>query len=148
MILHLRSAADAPDADQRHDALSLLGGLMMKRGDAPGAAEAYAGAVRAGPADPSLKLRLAEALHKAGRLREALDVAGQVIREPGESDAVTLGDAHYGAALLHRDLGEPGPMHAHLREALRLNPAHPRAAWIQEVIAAPGPNRYNHPRED
>jgi len=148
MILHLRSAADTPDADLRHDALSMLGGLMMKRGDAAGAAEAYAGAVRADPKDRPLSLRLAEALHKAGRLREALEVAEQVIRQPGDTDAVTLGDAHYGAALLYRDLGEPGPMRAHLREALRLNPAHPRAAWIQIQIAAPTPDRDDHPKED
>ena len=148
MILHLRSAADTPDADQRHDALSQLGGLMMKRGDPAGAAEAYAGALRADPADLPLKLHLAEALHKTGRLREALDVAEAVIQQPGDGDAVTLGDAHYGAALLHRDLGEPGPMRAHLREALRLNPAHPRAAWMRDQLAAPEQNRYNQPRED
>ncbi len=85
-------------------------------------------------------LRRAQALHRAGQSRaalavveEALDAAGGKI--PASENAA----AHYGRALIHRDLGDEEWMRFHMRECLRLDPAHPRAAWMKEQLACSHP---------
>jgi len=86
-------------------------------------------------------LHEAEALHKEGRLAEALrralqaQVAADRLRDPARS--LSLADAHFGQALVHRDLGERDRMKDHMRACLRANPAHPRADYIREMLAAP-----------
>ena len=86
-------------------------------------------------------LREAEELHKEGRLTEALrkaeaaQKAAVYLPEPERS--LSLADAHYGQALIHRDLGEREAMKEHMRDCLRANPEHPRAAWMKEMLAAP-----------
>jgi hypothetical protein len=60
-------------------------------------------------------------------VEEALDAAPSF--PPADAAA-----AHYGQALLFRDLGEPERMRFHIRECLRLDPGHPRAAWMRAML--------------
>ena len=84
-----------------------------------------------------LTLRRAEALHRAGQPRDALEIVESLLaRSPGPAP-LDAADAHYGEALIYRDLGERDHAREHLRECLRLNPAHPRADWIREQLAHP-----------
>lgn len=134
-IEHLRAAAEGPDADLKLDALDRMGALLIQQGDPEGAAQAYAEAVRLQPAGFARRLRLAEALHKAGRARDALATVEAALREAPSPHRVELADAHYGQALIYlRDLNDPARAAEHLREVLRLAPAHPRAAWIREKL--------------
>jgi tetratricopeptide (TPR) repeat protein len=83
-------------------------------------------------------LHLAQALHRGGESQEALAVLKGAVEEGG--DAIPPSEraaAHYGWALIYRDLGEEESMRSHMRECLRLDPAHPRAAWMQEMLAEP-----------
>ncbi|HZI95379.1 MAG TPA: glycosyltransferase family 39 protein [Patescibacteria group bacterium] len=108
------------------------------------AARSFSGAIDLVPAsgagaDPAarvrLSLHLAEALHRSGRPREALSAVESAIeRAPGLPDA-DLADAHYGEALIYRDLGDRDAMRAHLIECLRLNPSHPRADWMKQELS-------------
>ncbi len=125
ILRHLREAAKSPESDTRHDSLENLGSRMMDRGDVAAAAQAWAGAIEAEPGDFPLRLRLAEALHKSGKPLEALRVVEDGLE--GVEDPVLLSDAHFGRALIHRDLGDRERMLHHLRECLRLNPDHPAA---------------------
>ncbi len=134
---HLRAAGESPDPDLRRDALDRLGALLLAGGDPAGAAEAYRGAVEADPEDFSRKLRLAQALHRSGKPLEALAAVDEALKEAGDIEPVLLGDAHYGRALVYRDLGDTAAMRHHLRECLRLNPAHPRAEWMKQILAEP-----------
>lgn len=140
MIVHLREAAVSPDADLRRDATDRLGALLMERGDAAGAAAAWSAALQADPdgaASQMTRLRLAEALHRSGRPREALAAAAEALRRATPADPLVMAGAHYGMALiLLRDLPDPPQAAAHLREVLRLNPSHPRADWIRETLAS------------
>ena len=139
IVQHLIAAARSPDADLRRDAAERLGSRLLKRGDAAGAAAALAEAVQAAPQDPGLLLRLAEALHKAGRPTEALAAADAAIAAAGDSRPL-LASAHYGKALIYlKDIPDPGLAAHHLREVLRLDPSHARAAWIRERLATLGP---------
>jgi hypothetical protein len=61
-------------------------------------------------------------------VEEALDTAGPI----ADADAAA---AHYGEALIFKDLGEPERMRFHMRECLRLDPTHPRAAWMKQMVA-------------
>ncbi len=83
-----------------------------------------------------IALRLAEALHRAGRPREALAVVEEALDAMPDIPDIDHAAAHYGRALIYRDLGEPERMRFHMRECLRLNPAHPRAGWMRETLAA------------
>ncbi|HET9480884.1 MAG TPA: glycosyltransferase family 39 protein [Candidatus Polarisedimenticolia bacterium] len=140
-IEHLRAAGAGPDADLRRDALDRLGALLSSRGDAAGSAEAYTGAADADPEDVGIRLRLAEALHKAGRPREALEAAAGSLRLPGARDPALAAAAHYGQALIYlKDLPDRARAAEHLREALRLQPWHPRAAWIRSTLSGLEPD--------
>jgi tetratricopeptide (TPR) repeat protein len=137
LLAVLQGAAEAPDDDLRHDVLAALGGVLMTRGDPSGAAEAWQGAIGADPNDIDSRLRLAEALHKAGRPDDALATAARVLSEFPNARPSVLASAHYGEALIY--LAErPDPERAaeHLREVLRLDPQHPRAEWIRARLAA------------
>ncbi|MFQ5700786.1 MAG: tetratricopeptide repeat protein [Acidobacteriota bacterium] len=139
VIDHLRAAGRSPDADLRRDALGDLGALLLARGDAGGAAAAFAGAVRADPADFRLRLRLAEAQHRAGRPDAALRTVEEAIALFPKADPKDLASAHYGEALIYlRDRPDPGRAERHLREVLRLDPDHPRADWIRRTLASLG----------
>jgi len=148
LLAVLQGAAEAPDDDLRHDVLAALGGVLMTRGDPSGAAEAWQGAIGADPNDIDSRLRLAEALHKAGRPDDALATAARVLNEFPNAHPSVLASAHYGKALIY--LAErPDPERAadHLREVLRLDPQHPRAEWIRARLAAI-PSGAPHPRVD
>jgi len=81
-------------------------------------------------------LRRAEALHRAGKSREALALVEEALDAAGgEIPASEHAAAHYGRALIYRDLGEKEWMRFHMRECLRLDPLHPRAAWMREQLA-------------
>jgi len=135
VIDHLRAAAAGPDADLRRDALDRLGDLLLRQGDAAGAAEAFAAAVAIDPAGFSRRLHLAEALHRAGRAREALAAVETALRETPSPSREELADAHYGQALIYlRDLEDHPRAIEHLREVLRLSPSDRRAPWIQERL--------------
>ncbi|HKY31989.1 MAG TPA: glycosyltransferase family 39 protein [Candidatus Polarisedimenticolia bacterium] len=117
------------------------GSLLMARGEFLEAASFYERVLRdmkrdAGPVERvRVALRRAEALHRAGRPRQALaEVEAALDGAPGLPPA-DMAAAHFGEALIYRDLGEPERMRFHLRECLRLNPAHPRAAWMRELLA-------------
>jgi tetratricopeptide (TPR) repeat protein len=144
-LSHLRAAADAPDADLRRDALDRLGASLMSRGDPSGAAAAYRTALEAdasaGPGTFARQLRLAEALHAAGQPAEALRAVQEALGgAPAGLNPVLRADAHYGAALIYlREIPDRDQAAAHLREVLRLNPAHPRADWIRQTLTALGP---------
>jgi 4-amino-4-deoxy-L-arabinose transferase-like glycosyltransferase len=89
------------------------------------------------------RLSLAEALHKAGRAREALAAVEEALASASGAaspmDPVLLADAHYGEALIYlRDLPDPAAAARHFREVLALNPAHPRADWIRGTLASLG----------
>lgn len=131
VLARLRDARDAVDADLRHDVLATLGGLLLARGDAAAAADAFAGAVSADPNDLDSLLRLAEAQHKAGRPDEALATAASVVRGFPDADPRALASAHYGQALIYMDRSDLALATDHLREVLRLDPSHPRAEWIR-----------------
>jgi tetratricopeptide (TPR) repeat protein len=131
VLSRLRDARGATDLDLRHDVLSMLGGLLMARGDAAGAADALAGAVSADPNNLDTLLRLAEAQHKAGRSDEALATAAKALSAFPDADPKALASAHYGQALIYLDRSDPALAESHLREVLRLDPEHPRAEWIR-----------------
>jgi len=82
-----------------------------------------------------LSLQLAQALHRAGRPLEALPVVEQALDQAPGAPAHDRADAHYGEALIHRDLGHREQMLVHFRECLALNPEHPRADWIRRELA-------------
>jgi tetratricopeptide (TPR) repeat protein len=87
------------------------------------------------PARVRLTLHLAEALHRSGRPRDALTVVEMALeRAEGMPDSV-VADAHYGQALIYRDLGDRDRMRYHMKECLRLNPTHSRAEWMTQMIA-------------
>ncbi len=135
VITHLRAAAEGPDADLRRDALDRLGDLLLRQGDAAGAAEAIAAAVAIDPAGFSRRLHLAEALHRAGRAREALAAVEAALRDSPSPSREELADAHYGQALIYlRDLEDHPRAIEHLREVLRLSPSDRRAPWIHERL--------------
>lgn len=137
VIASLRAASEAPEAGLRHEVLVMLGGLLAARGDAAGAADAFAGAVQADPGDVGTLLRLAEAQHKAGRHDDALATAQRVVSGFPEAGPHVLAAAHYGQALVY--LGEradPVLAAVHLRAVLELHPEHPRADWIRGRLAA------------
>ena len=142
MLAHLSAAAVSPDADTRRDALSRLGGVLMVRGDAAGAADAFAGSISAdpspGPDGFQRRLALAEALHKSGRAAEALAAVKEALGgAPPSIDPVLLADAHYGAALIYlHDIPDPSLAARELQEVLRLNPQHQRAEWIRRTLAS------------
>jgi tetratricopeptide (TPR) repeat protein len=137
MVEHLRAAALSPDEDLQRDALDRLGSLLLQIGDPAGAAEAWARAVQIDPGGFSRRLRLAEALHRAGRPREALVTVEAALREAPPPRREDLADAHYGQALIYMgDLRDNARAAGHLREVLRLSPAHPRAAWIRDRLAS------------
>jgi tetratricopeptide (TPR) repeat protein len=135
-IEHLRAAALSPDADLRLEALDRLGSLLLQHGDASGAADAWSRAVPMDPGGFQRRLHLAEALHRAGRPREALATVEAALREAPSPRREELADAHYGQALIYMgDLRDAARAAGHLREVLRLAPSHPRAAWIRERLA-------------
>ncbi len=138
VLAHLRAAGASPDADLRRDALGRAGALLLSGGDAAAATEAYRSAAEAAPADLALRLRFAEALHRGGRPREALEEVESALREAPPADPRLLASAHFGRALLYRDLGDPAAMRRHLAEALRLDPAHPRADWMRHALSSAG----------
>jgi tetratricopeptide (TPR) repeat protein len=90
-------------------------------------------------ADPvrrlELSLRLAEALHRSGDPQQALEVVEQALDGAPRLPDRDAAAAHYGEALIYRDLAQPELMRFHMRECLRLDPAHPRAAWMREMLA-------------
>ena len=99
-------------------------------------------------ADPAeraqIRLHLAEALHRAGRPREALEVVERVLAAASELPARDVAAAHYGEGLIYRDLGDTDKMRSHLHECLRLDPEHPRAEWIKQTLAE-GPDASSTP---
>jgi len=133
-IEHLRAALDAPDADTRRDAADRLGAALMARSDFAGAARALQAAVEAAPDSFSMRLHLAEAQHRAGDPQAALRTVQAALAETIPASAAERADAHYGLALVHRDLGDPAAMREQLRICLAANPAHPRAAWIRAQL--------------
>ncbi len=90
-------------------------------------------------ADPAERLRLtlhlAEAVHRSGKPREALALVESELDRGADLSDPDEATAHYGEALIYRDLGETELMRFHLRECLRLNPSHPRADWIRQQVA-------------
>ncbi|MGH9869949.1 MAG: glycosyltransferase family 39 protein [Candidatus Polarisedimenticolia bacterium] len=90
-------------------------------------------------AEPSrrlqVSLRLAEAVHRGGDPRGALAVVERALEAAPKLPDADAAAAHYGEALIFRDLGEPERMRFHIRECLRLDPAHPRAAWMRQMLA-------------
>jgi tetratricopeptide (TPR) repeat protein len=102
----------------------------------------YARAVRIDPTAFSRRLRLAEALHKAGHPRDALAAVEAALREAPSPRREELAEAHYGQALIYLgELHDEARAAEHLREVLRLAPDHPRAAWIRGRLAALGTSR-------
>jgi len=83
-----------------------------------------------------LRMHLAEALHHAGRPEEALRVVQESLMHSPDIPDADRADAHFGEAMIYRDLGNDAAMRSHLRECLRLNPAHPRAAWIERTLGS------------
>jgi len=134
VIGHLEEAAGSNDPETRLDSLTWLARLRSDRGDDVGAARALAGAVEASPRDPELRLEAAEALHKAGDLDGSLSMVQSVIDGFPDLDSSTRASAYYGRALLHRSRGETQATLDDLAECLRLNPDHPRAAWIRDQL--------------
>lgn len=138
-IIHLRAALDGPDPDLRRDAAIDLADLLSEQADWDGAAAAWRRAIAERPDDFRLRLRLGEALHKAGHASESAAVVSQALEEIPGAGAMNLAAAHYGLALIHlRDIPDPGKAARHLRETLRLNPDHPRAEWIRSRLAEMG----------
>jgi tetratricopeptide (TPR) repeat protein len=117
------------------------GTRLLQSGKFQEAADSYRAELEALPpgTDPvarlRLSLRVAEAMHRAGHPREALDVVEKALDAAPRFPDTEAAAAHYGEALIYRDLGEPERMRFHMRECLRLDPAHPRAGWMRSILA-------------
>jgi tetratricopeptide (TPR) repeat protein len=128
------ATAAAPDAESGFDALVEYGEALLDGGRA---GEALAPLLRARSVDPNdlrLALLYAQALHRSGRLHEAIDAVEKALDANPGVGPLDLADANYGLGLIYRDLGDLPRMKFHLRETLKENPNHPRAAWIREVV--------------
>ncbi len=126
-----------PDEAER---LSTEAAERAEEGRLEDAAELYRRAAAALPegVEPvrrfRLRMHLAESLHHAGHPEEALGVVQEALLYPGDVPDADRADAHFGEAMIYRDLGNDAAMRSHLRECLRLNPEHPRAGWIRETL--------------
>jgi tetratricopeptide (TPR) repeat protein len=132
--------AVAPAADARFHLVAAR--LAEARGDHAGAAEAYAGALGGGVADPDVRLRRALVLERLGRGDEAIAELEQV-RAARPDDAVArsrLAERYEGAGRLaeaeaeHRWLAEDQPDRAAAWE--RLGRFYERAGRAEEARAA------------
>ncbi len=116
------------------------GTRSMERGQFAEAASSFRETLAALPPDTpparrvAVSLRLAEALHRSGDPRGALAVVEKALDAAGPIPDADAAAAHYGEALIFKDLGEPERMRFHMRECLRLDPSHPRAAWMKQML--------------
>jgi tetratricopeptide (TPR) repeat protein len=135
----LREAAACPDPDVRADALLELAEILKEKGDAAGRASALGEAASLRPADFELRIRHAEALYALGRLDEALlEIRAALSIDPPPSRAAQA-RAWYGAGLVHAAAGDPRAAREAFDRTLRLDPNHPRAAWIRRLLAGSEP---------
>jgi 4-amino-4-deoxy-L-arabinose transferase-like glycosyltransferase/Flp pilus assembly protein TadD len=136
-----RAVTAAPDDALGFDTLLNAGEILLEAGRTDDAVRALARAREVEPGHLRLALLYAQTLHKKGKLREAVKVVDDALDEHEVIDPLTLADANYGLALLHRDLRNYPRMKFHLREALAKNPDHPRADWIRKKLVETDPGR-------
>ncbi|HET9480883.1 MAG TPA: glycosyltransferase family 39 protein [Candidatus Polarisedimenticolia bacterium] len=93
--------------------------------------------VRVASARAGAILERAESLHHEGRPADAMAAVREALAVAPDLPAEVRASAHYGMALIHRDLGDRDAMQRELAECLRLDPSHPRADWIRSTLRAP-----------
>jgi 4-amino-4-deoxy-L-arabinose transferase-like glycosyltransferase len=131
-----RAVEAAPDADLGFDALTGYGEALLDQGRVEESLAPLGRARGVEPNDLRLALLYAEALHRSGRPRDALQVVESTLDANPHPSPLDLADANYGLGLIYRDLGDVARMKFHFRETLSHNPRHPRAAWIRQVLDA------------
>lgn len=129
------AVAAAPGPEIGFRTLVLHGDLLMQAGRVSEAMDPLRAARAVGPDQLRLSLLYAQGLHRLGRPGEALQIVERALDANPAAAPLDLADANYGLGLIHRDLGDLPRMRFHFREVLEKNPAHPRAAWIREVLA-------------
>lgn len=129
-----------PEADADAYRHFLRGELLLHRGDAKAAIGELGQALRADPASPYIRARLAAALASQRRYAAALAQTEEALRRrPGFAEALLV------AAAVHRRQGQPGRAEEALRECIDNNPRQPAAylalAALLERRAAHDPRR-------
>jgi tetratricopeptide (TPR) repeat protein len=117
-----------------------LGGALRTKGDRGAARRAYERGLAIKPESFTIRFDLATALYESGDPAAAIrELAEARARNPGLAD-LDLADWHYGmGTALAAIPGKEGEAREHFREGLRLNPAHPQAAEVRELLSSSRP---------
>jgi Ca-activated chloride channel family protein len=101
-----------------------------ERGNHPKALEAFEGAVKTRPTDPTMRFNVADALYKNGKFDEAA-VLYQALAEDESSPLAAKARFNLGNTRYQKE-DFPGAVEAY-REALRLTPGDPDTTWNLEL---------------